>query len=104
LDLRPVLDLFKDLKGRNIVAFRIRDNSMEPRYAEGDVVLCDVDAAPAEGSRVMAKVRNREIVCRTWYPRDDFVQLVAANPNTPPELCARSEIEWIYPIIKSISD
>ncbi len=99
-----ILDFFRDLSGRNIVAFRIRDNSMSPRYNEGDVVFCEAGRAPLEGDRVMAKAKGTDQACRIYYPHGKFVQLVAENPRTPPVFCRSDDLEWVYPVVKSISD
>jgi repressor LexA len=74
-------------------ALRIRGNSMEPEIHHGDVVIVRCAEEFADGDMVIALVNGNEGVCKILKYRDDGISLVSLNPEYPPMVFNREQIE-----------
>lgn len=70
-------------------ALRIRGDSMEPEFREGDIVIIDADVYPTPGEFVAAKNGNHEATFKKYRPvgidakgKEDF-ELVPLNSDYP---------------------
>jgi SOS-response transcriptional repressor LexA len=55
--------------GRRTVALRIKNDSMEPDFKEGDIIIVDPDLAPRPGDFVVAKNHVEEATFKKYRPR-----------------------------------
>jgi SOS-response transcriptional repressor LexA len=55
--------------GRRTVALRIKNDSMEPDFREGDIIIVDPDLAPRPGDFVVAKNHVEEATFKKYRPR-----------------------------------
>jgi len=91
------------LSDRNAFALRIIGDSMAPLYQTGDVVVVNPNMTAAEGMRVVAKVRTGEVTCKGLKRLDEeSVVLVSRNKKYPDQVYLRSEVEWLYPVVRMI--
>ncbi|EON13427.1 LexA family transcriptional regulator [Pandoraea sp. SD6-2] len=70
-------------------ALRIRGNSMEPRFYEGDLAIIDPELSPKPGQFVVAKNTSEEATFKKYRPRgmdergNDVFELVPLNEDYP---------------------
>lgn len=70
-------------------ALRIRGNSMEPRFYEGDIAIIDPEINPKPGQFVVAKNTSEEATFKKYRPRgmdargNDIFELVPMNDDYP---------------------
>jgi repressor LexA len=74
-------------------ALRIRGNSMSPRIRHGDVVIVQLTDHYEDGDTVIALVNGSEGVCKVLEFRDDGIALKSTNPDYPPMIFTREQIE-----------
>ena len=92
-----------DVSDPNAFGLRIRGDSMLPTYHEGDVVIVSPNTPLATGLRVVAKIRNGEITCKTLAAAgNDSITLASENPSYDPIILPREDLVWLYPVVCSI--
>lgn len=70
-------------------ALRIRGNSMEPRFFEGDLAIIDPELQPKPGQFVVAKNTSEEATFKKYRPRgldergNEIFELVPLNDDYP---------------------
>ena len=80
-------------------ALRIKGDSMEPEFTEGDVVIIDPDVRPQPGDFVVAKNHEEEATFKKYRPRGrneqgvEYFELVPLNENYAP---MRSDLEHLH--------
>ena len=60
---------FTNLGDANACAFKICDDSMEPVYREGDIVIVFPNVAILPGDRVVARLPEMKFLRRSWSRR-----------------------------------
>lgn len=65
-------------------ALRIKGNSMEPRIADGDVVIVRKQSDADDGDIVIALVNGNDAVCKRLRKYTDSIALVSNNPAYSP--------------------
>ena len=99
------------VRGRDLVAFRIRGDSMEagknPIY-NGDTVLVDRSDKGYDTASVVARLTSGGYVCKTLKDDKFGVNLISANPNytngTPPYIPSSDIAELIGRVVRIIHD
>ena len=99
------------VRGRDLVAFRIRGDSMEagknPIY-NGDTVLVDRSDKGYDTASVVARLSSGGYVCKTLKDDKFGVNLVSANPNytngTPPYIPRADITEIVGRVVRVIHD
>ncbi len=71
------------------MALRIKGSSMEPRFAEGDVVIVRRQPDAESGDIVIVMVGDDEATCKQLRKTSDGVMLVSFNPAYPPMFYSR---------------
>ena len=71
------------------MALRIKGSSMEPRFAEGDVVIVRRQPDAESGDIVIVMVGEDEATCKQLRKTSDGVMLVSFNPAYPPMFYSR---------------
>lgn len=68
------------LRSEGIYATHIDDSSMQPEYAEGDMIVVDAQRNPHPGDHVLAFIKQKNVVlCRRYAETEDGFQLIANN-------------------------
>lgn len=73
-------------------ALKIKDNSMEPRIAEGDTVIVR-QQNDVESGDVAVVLADGEVSCRKVIKHTDGIVLMANNPNYRPRIFTASEFD-----------
>ncbi len=79
---------------------RLRGDSMEPKYSEGDIAILVPGTAATNGDIVVANIRDQGAVCKIMHVQLDknLITLSSYNPAYPPVEYHRDEFNWIYPV------
>ena len=82
-------------------SLRISGDSMSPLYREGDRVIVDRgDPAVRRGDRVVARLTSGEVVAKELTGLTArAATLSSINPDYPPRIVPRREIEWMARIL-----
>ncbi len=98
------IDIPADVTDPHAFGLRIKGDSMEPRLFEGDIVIVCPSWKARENRPVVAKVRGDEVTCKLFSRSNGMIVLTSINPKYPPQLYKESEIVWIYPVARAISN
>jgi phage repressor protein C with HTH and peptisase S24 domain len=84
-----------------LFSLRITGDSMSPLYREGDRVIVDQEATQVRrGDRVVARLTSGEVVAKEVTSLTSrTVTLASINPDYPPRIVPRREIEWMARIL-----
>lgn len=81
------------VKDRSVFALSIRGDSMEPRIANGDVVIVQQQSDADTGDIVIATVNGDDATCKRLRKLRDGIELVPMNPSYAPLFFSNEEIE-----------
>ncbi|MHC4660192.1 MAG: helix-turn-helix domain-containing protein [Planctomycetota bacterium] len=87
----------------NAFALRVRGDSMEERFYEGDIVIVCPNWKVKEHRPVVAKVKDGEITCKIFNKQKDSIILSSVNLRYPPQVYTAENVQWIYPVARLIS-
>lgn len=84
-----------------LFSLRITGDSMAPLYREGDRVIVDREADQVRrGDRVVARLSTGEVVAKELSALTARTATLASiNPDYPPRVVPRREIEWMARIL-----
>ena len=87
--------------GAGRFSLRITGDSMTPLYREGDIVIVDQEATQVRrGDRVVARLATGETVAKELTGLTArAVTLSSINPDYPPRVVPRRDIEWMARIL-----
>lgn len=79
---------------------RLRGDSMEPKFSDGDIAILLPSIAPTNGDTVVANLRDQGVVCKIMHVQLDknLIKLSSYNPAYPPTEYHREEFHWIFPV------
>ncbi len=79
---------------------RLRGDSMEPRFSEGDIAVVLPGTLPTNGDTVIANLKNQGLLCKITHVQLDknFLTLSSYNPAYPPTTYRRDDFHWIFPV------
>jgi len=79
---------------------RLRGDSMEPRFSDGDIAILLPGIAPTNGEIVVANLKNQGVLCKIMHVHleKNLVKLSSYNPAYPPMEYHRDEFHWIFPV------
>ena len=82
-------------------SLRITGDSMTPLYREGDIVIVDQEATNVRrGDRIVARLATGETVAKELAGLTArTVTLSSINPDYPPRVVPRRDIEWMARIL-----
>ncbi|HAZ41953.1 MAG TPA: LexA family transcriptional repressor, partial [Methylococcaceae bacterium] len=75
--------------GSHTFALKVKGNSMEPEFKEGDTIIIDPDIKPSPGDFVVARNADQEATFKKYRPRGrnaqgiDVIELVPLNEDYP---------------------
>ncbi len=86
--------------GEGTYALEVAGDSMMPLYREGDRVIVSPGEQVRRGDRVVVRTRGGEVMIKV-LARDTAktIELQSINPDYPPRIIARTEVEWMARII-----
>jgi SOS-response transcriptional repressor LexA len=89
-----------DVSDERAFGVRLRGDSMEPKFADGDIAILLPGSPPTNGEIVVANLRNQGVLCKIMHVHLDknLVQLSSYNPAYPPTEYRRDEFHWIFPV------
>ncbi len=93
-----------DLADERAFGVRLRGDSMEPKFSEGDVAVLQPSTAATNGDVVVANIKNQGALCKIMHVQLDkkLITLSSYNPAYPPIEYHRDEFYWIYPVADMI--
>jgi phage repressor protein C with HTH and peptisase S24 domain len=89
-----------DVADERSFGVRLRGDSMEPKFSDGDIAILLPSTAPTNGEIVVANIRNQGALCKIMHVQLDkkLVKLSSYNPAYPPTEYHRDEFHWIFPV------
>jgi SOS-response transcriptional repressor LexA len=83
---------------------RLRGDSMEPRFSDGDIAILLPSIAATNGEIVVANLKDEGILCKIMHVQLDknLITLSSYNPAYPPLERHRDQFHWIFPIASVI--
>ena len=89
-----------DVADERAFAVRLRGDSMEPKFSDGDIAVLLPGIAATNGETVVANLRSQGILCKIMHVQLDknLIKLSSYNPAYPPTEYHRDEFHWIFPV------
>jgi SOS-response transcriptional repressor LexA len=89
-----------DVSDERAFGVRLRGDSMEPRFSDGDIAILLPSIAPTNGETVVANLKDEGILCKIMHVQLDrnLVTLSSYNPAYPPLERHRDQFHWIFPV------
>ncbi len=89
-----------DVSDERAFGVRLRGDSMEPRFSDGDIAILLPSIAPTNGETVVANLRDEGILCKIMHVQLDknLITLSSYNPAYPPLQRHRDQFHWIFPV------
>jgi phage repressor protein C with HTH and peptisase S24 domain len=93
-----------DLADERAFGVRLRGDSMEPKFSEGDIAVLLPGTAATNGDLVIANIRDQGALCKIMHVQLDknLIKLSSYNPAYPPTEYHRDEFNWIFPVATMI--
>jgi SOS-response transcriptional repressor LexA len=93
-----------DVADERAFGVRLRGDSMEPKYADGDIAILLPGTVPINGEIVVANLKNQGVSCKIMQIQLDknLVKLSSYNLAYPATEYHRNEFHWIYPVASII--
>ncbi|MFH1422552.1 MAG: XRE family transcriptional regulator [Planctomycetota bacterium] len=98
------IEVSSEIGDPHAFALRIKGDSMEPRFFNGDVVIICPSWQVKENKPVVIKFNDDEVTCKIFSRFGDTVILSSLNPRHVPRICKQEDIIWIYPVVQVISN
>jgi SOS-response transcriptional repressor LexA len=79
---------------------RLRGDSMEPKFSDGDIAILLPSIAPTNGDIVVANLKDEGVVCKLMHVQLDknLITLSSYNPAYPPMQRHRDQFNWMFPV------
>jgi len=93
-----------DVTDEKAFGVRLRGDSMEPKFCEGDIAILLPGSTPSNGEIVVANLKNQGLLCKIMHVQLDknLVKLSSYNPAYPATEYHRQEFHWIFPVASII--
>ena len=93
-----------DVADEKAFGVRLRGDSMEPKFSDGDVAILLPSTPATNGEIVVANIKDQGALCKIMHVQLDknLVKLSSYNPAYPPTEYHREEFHWIYPVASVI--
>ena len=88
-------------KGAKTFAVKIRGDSMSPRFPDGTIAIVEPDREVRSEKLVIARLREGSVLFKHLQIQGDDFRLISLNPVFPPITVPRSEMEWIYRVVRT---
>lgn len=89
-----------DVSDEKAFGVRLRGDSMEPKFSDGDIAILLPSIAATNGEIVVANLKNEGVLCKIMHVQLDksLVKLSSYNPAYPASEYHRDDFHWIYPV------
>jgi SOS-response transcriptional repressor LexA len=89
-----------DVLDERAFGVRLRGDSMEPRFSDGDIAILLPGIPPTNGDIVVANLKNEGVLCKIMHVQLDksVITLSSYNPAYPPMDRHRDEFNWMFPV------
>jgi SOS-response transcriptional repressor LexA len=89
-----------DVPDERAYGVRLRGDSMEPRFSDGDIAILLPSSAPLNGETVIANLKGQGVFCKILHaqPEKNLLKLSSYNPAYPTMEYHTDEFHWIYPV------
>ncbi len=79
---------------------RLRGDSMEPRFSDGDIAILLPGSVPTNGETVLVNLKDEGVLCKIMHVQLDqnLITLSSYNPAYPPMERRRDQFHWIFPV------
>src|SRR5277367_522518 len=93
-----------DVSDERAFGVRLRGDSMEPKFSDGDIAILLPSIAATNGEIVVANLKNQGVICKIMHVQLDkhLIKLSSYNPAYPPMEYPRDEFHWIFPVAAMI--
>jgi SOS-response transcriptional repressor LexA len=95
--------LFRNIKP-GYFALDVDGDSMSPEYPHGSILLVAGGEYPQRGDVVVAKLRDGQVVVKTYSRKDSVIKLQSENPDGMNFSWNCKEdpgfVQWMYPVIE----
>jgi len=92
--------VYSDIKGNNLFAVRVINDSMEPEFTEGDIVIINPNLEAKSGDFVIAKNGEEEVTVKKLVVKGSTSMLVPLNPKYDPILIDGPHIRIIGKVVE----
>jgi len=74
--------IYSDIKGRNLFALRVENDSMEPIFHPGDIIVVNPNLKPESGDYVIVRIKGEgEVTFKKLVLKNNLVILKPLNPK-----------------------
>ena len=89
-----------DITDERAFGVRLRGDSMEPRFSDGDIAILLPSIPPTNGDVVVANLKNEGVLCKLMHVQLDknVIILSSYNPAYPPMERHRDQFNWMFPV------
>jgi SOS-response transcriptional repressor LexA len=89
-----------DVADERSFGVRLRGDSMEPRYSDGDIAILLPSAAPTNGETILANLKGEGVLFKIMHVQLDqnLIKLSSYNPAYPPMERHREQFHWVFPV------
>jgi len=89
-----------DVSDDQAFGVRLRGDSMEPRFSDGDIAILLPSIPPTNGDIVVANLKNEGVLCKIMHVQLDknVITLSSYNPAYPPMERHRDQFNWMFPV------
>jgi len=89
-----------DVSDQRAFGVRLRGDSMEPKFSDGDIAILLPSIAPTNGDVVVANLKDEGVLCKIMHVQLDknLIILSSYNPAYPPMERHRDQFNWMFPV------
>jgi SOS-response transcriptional repressor LexA len=89
-----------DVTDERAFGVRLRGDSMEPKFSDGDIAILLPSLAATNGEIVVANLKDEGVLCKIMHVQLDknLIKLSSYNPAYPPLERHREHFHWIFPV------
>ena len=89
-----------DVADPHAFGVRLRGDSMEPKFSDGDIAILLPGTAATNGETVVANIKNQGALCKIMHVQLDkkLITLSSYNLAYPPMVYHRDDFNWMFPV------
>src|SRR6202012_1755361 len=89
-----------DISDERAFGVRLRGDSMEPRFSDGDIAILLPSIAPTNGETVVANLKNEGVLCKIIHVqlKKNLIIPSSYTPPSPPMERHRDQFNWMFPV------
>jgi len=89
-----------DVADERAFGVRLRGDSMEPKFSDGDIAILLPSIAATNGEIVVANLKDEGVLCKIMHVQLDrnLIKLSSYNPAYLPIERHRDQFHWIFPV------